>query len=489
VPPITTIKDRLDTRVRRRLELLRGSAERMALTVAVSGGPDSVALACLLAGLREPLNLELVLAHLHHGLRGPEADGDQVFVEALASELNLPLETSAIDLQQLHKAHGGNLQQLARRRRYAFLREVAARHKTPWIATGHNLDDQAETMLLALIRGGGRRGLSGMAFSRPLGEQTLIRPLLDTSREEILQMLHEERLSYRVDSSNQNLKYRRNRLRRKVLPALHKMNPNLDRTLLQTSCILAEEEAFLEQSARQALNQLTQPPASPESTGSTVLWRGSYTALSQIHPAIGRRIARRLLQTHLPSPPQGLATHTQALLEALQSSQPQWDLTLAENLRFSRRYDSVLLFKGTVEVAQEPIALPDEGQKRIPALGGTLQLKRLERPADLHRQWHSEGVLRATTAYLNGDIIQGGLALRPRRPGDRISPFGLKGTKKVKQIMIEAKLSHEQRTQPRLLTCRNEILWIVGGTINNRYRITEKTKCVLKIEFLGDCRE
>ena len=161
-----TIKNRLLGHVHRRLEQFGLDEEGASIVAAVSGGPDSVAMVHLLATLREALGLILFIAHLNHGLRGQEAYADEVFVESLARQLETPFDVERIDLKALQRAEGGNLQALARQYRYRFLQKVARRRNAPWIALGHTLDDQAETILLALVRGAGRRGLSGMAPTR-----------------------------------------------------------------------------------------------------------------------------------------------------------------------------------------------------------------------------------------------------------------------------------------------------------------------------------
>lgn len=191
--------------------------------VAISGGPDSVALAHLARLLPNPI----ILAHLNHQLRGNESDADEAFVRDLAANWNVPCETTRIDVAQ--KARGHNLEQTARDIRYRWLTEIARQHQAGWIATGHTADDQAETVLHHFLRGTGLRGLSGIAEQLPLTtEVTLIRPLLQVRRMDLLTLLGDNSVAYRVDSSNFDPRLTRSRLRHEIIPLLQRdINPAL----------------------------------------------------------------------------------------------------------------------------------------------------------------------------------------------------------------------------------------------------------------------
>jgi len=491
VATTTTIKNRLLGLVRRRLEQFGLPEEGIAIVAAVSGGPDSVAMAHLLVTLRESLGLTLFIAHLNHGLRGEEAYADQVFVESLARQMSVPFDVEAIHLTDLRQSEGGNLQDLARRHRYAFLQKVAQRRRTSWIALGHTLDDQAETILLAMVRGAGRQGLSGMPACRRIGEQTIIRPLIDVERGEIIEFLHSENLSYREDSSNQDLHYRRNRLRHKVLPELRQMNPRLSHTLAKMGRVFEEEELFLDSVARETLRQISESnPKDLELPEREIFWCTSYGNIAELPPALVRRIVRLLLKDFIEKSGVPIARQAEAVLEAIGSLEPQWEISLSTDVSLARRYDSLLLIqqqdtsggRGSRRAA-ETIPLPTEGEIPIPALGGVLIIERLPKPDNWLELLRSEEVSQGQTIYLDAGKIQGGLTLRSRRPGDRLPVLGLGGAKKIKELMIEAKLPLEEREQPRLLACGPDILWLLGGPINDRYRIDDETRDLLKIKF------
>ena len=239
--------------------LARQGLERTTGIVAVSGGPDSVALAHLLLGMLRAGKLErLILAHLNHQLRGEESDADQVFVQSLPNlwqvtdEMRLTCQVKQVNVAGIAQTEHENLESTARRERYRWFTELAHEHRAAWIATGHTADDQAETVLFRLLRGSGVLGLSGMAECRLLDESiVLLRPLLTVRRRDLLNYLSENKIPYRIDSSNRDLRFTRNRLRLELLPLLEReYNP----AMVEVLCRLGDQARELHvDTARQAL--------------------------------------------------------------------------------------------------------------------------------------------------------------------------------------------------------------------------------------------
>ena len=273
--------------------------------VAVSGGPDSVALLRAFAELAPSLGVVLVVLHLNHRLRGADSDKDQNFVAALAEKLSLEAVLGSADVG----ADGGpSLEAAGRRARYAFFLHAAADHRLDCVATGHNRDDQAETVLLRLLRGSGTSGLSGILRSCdlsslaqspvPVGTQTsapprLIRPMLSISRRHIERYLQSLSQPFRLDSSNRDPKFLRNRLRAELLPVLEReYNPQLREALCETAEVAAAENALLEDLVSAALARLPH-------RGEDVSELGMDVRFFQSQPlALQRRILRRLCQPH-----------------------------------------------------------------------------------------------------------------------------------------------------------------------------------------------
>jgi len=233
------------------------------ILVALSGGPDSVALLLVLQELKERLSLGLSAAHVNHQLRGKESEQDEQFVQDLCRQLSIPIEVRRVDTRQAVRESGENLESCARRLRYDFLFEMAQKQGSR-VATGHTLNDQAETFLMKLIRGAGPAGLSGISPLRvnwmgtpgtPLSV-TVVRPLLGTVHQDVLVYLEDQNQTYRVDSSNQDLSLDRNWVRHQLIPLLEeKLNPALLEALQRSTELFGEVEEFLGRQGKEAFNR------------------------------------------------------------------------------------------------------------------------------------------------------------------------------------------------------------------------------------------
>lgn len=284
-------KDKIAETVRRyvlRNELVRPK-ERV--VVGVSGGADSVCLLHVLVGLRESLNITLHVAHLNHLLRGSESEGDARYVSRLAKRLGVPATVESREVSAYQAEHRLSLEDAARQVRYRFFAEVAERVGAARVAVGHTADDQAETILMHLVRGAGPTGLLGM---RPLtlwtspgvAGLTVIRPLLGVSREETRAYCHQHRLVPREDSSNLSLSPFRNRIRQELMPLLQSYNPRIGDALVRTSDTLAMDLSFLEEYVSELW-----PELAAEEDGAIVLDRAY---IASLHPALQRHLLRRV---------------------------------------------------------------------------------------------------------------------------------------------------------------------------------------------------
>ena len=261
------------------------------VVVGVSGGADSVCLLRVLVSLRERLDITVHVAHLNHLLRGAEADGDARYVSRLARKLGVPITIDSQDIRAYRAAHRLSLEDAARQVRYRFFAEVVQRVGAGRVAVGHTADDQAETILMHLVRGAGPTGLLGM---RPLSTWTspgvsgltVIRPLLAVSREETWAYCRQHRLTPREDSTNLSLSPFRNRIRQELMPLLQAYNPRIGEALIRTSDTLAMDLAFLEEYVSELW-----PELAAEEDGAIVLDRASVVSL---HPALQRHLLRRV---------------------------------------------------------------------------------------------------------------------------------------------------------------------------------------------------
>lgn len=290
--------------------------------VAVSGGPDSVCLLDALHQLQDKYALELIVAHINYNLRGRDSQQDEEFVRKLAEKYGL----EAVVLQPEIKTKK-NLENNLRDIRYAFFEKIRCERGYDWIAVGHNLDDQVETFLQRLIRGAGMRGLCAMQFKNG----RIIRPLLGFSRQEILEYLKVRKLKYRVDKTNQENIFLRNRIRHQLIPYLEKnFNPRFKETIFQTALSLAEDYSLI--------NKLTQEGLKNEA----VL---SVKKILQLHPALQKRIILKFFKDALGNCKDITAAHLAEVLKIIKSTKSKSQGIHLEGLKIERKGDKVTIAK------------------------------------------------------------------------------------------------------------------------------------------------
>lgn len=438
------------------------------IIVGVSGGTDSVALLHLLKGWREEMNWSLTAVHVHHGLRGEAADGDQAFVESLCAAWDIPCRVFRYDAAAEAEKRGMGEEETGRLLRYAAFRKTAGEHGR--IAVAHHMNDQAETLLMRLCRGTGLKGLAGM---RPV-RGNICRPLLACTRAEIERYCAAEGLSFREDATNQELKYTRNRLRHRVLPLLEEINPQAAAHIARTAALLAEDEDYLEQQAAVLYTALERPSAGREIS----LER---EGLRRAHPALRRRVLRMALGEFVSAD----ISHVQAAaLEELLEKPSGRSRSLLHGIRAENRYDVLTISQGDAETP-EPFcyALPPEREIRIPETGTVVTVR-------LGNGKNAEICGGGCTVVFDYDkILQrfsctDGLACRTRRAGDFIRLKN--GRKKLKDLFIDEKIPRERRECWPLTAIGDEILWAPGLRVSAGYTADGRTTRWLSIQIRRD---
>ena len=404
-------------------------------TVALSGGADSVALLWVLRHLGPGLGIRLRAAHFHHGLRGEEADRDADFCRDLCAEWGIPFSLGRGDARARAAETGESLEEAARALRYAWLESVAPGP----IATAHNADDNAETILLHLIRGSGPRGLGGI----PPRRGRIVRPLLGCTRAEILDLLDRNGLPHVEDSSNAADDCLRNRLRHRVMPLLLAENPSLAETVGRTAALVRAEDAYLSRLAARAA----------EACRAGEGW--SCAGLVALEPVLRRRVLAALLRDLGPEDP--ALAHVK-LLESLLRAGPSARISLPGGWIARREYD-LLLFVPASEVPERkapepwelPLALP--GVTELPGVLGRI-LCSVTKNSNF-------GQKNLNTYALRCDMITSdGALIRTRRPGDRLTLPG--GTKALKALMIDRKIPAARRDRLPVLIVNGKIAAVFG---------------------------
>jgi len=446
------------------------------LVVAVSGGPDSVALLKVLTFLAAEFELSLVVAHLNHGLRGEEADREEGFVRGLCREMGLACVIGKVDVAAL-KEPGKSLEELCREKRYAFLKQTTAAAGAVKIALGHHLHDQAETVLMHLLRGSGTGGLGGML---PVREGMIIRPLLEVTREDILAYLEEAGLSFMTDSSNAEDCFLRNRIRKHLLPFLKEgYNPQVEANLAHTADILRLEDDYMGKEVESWLKSrgLFLPGAEEQK-----LFLPEFLAL---HEALQRRILKVLLAGMVPPGKAVGYKHVEAAVTLTQGSYGSASVDLP-GVVLRREYEWLLFTRRPVGHAAggeattlnycHPVCIPGRVEVREAAL--TINFLGLDNALPPFDDVPAEEV------YMDYEALRPPLVVRNFIPGDRIQPLGMTGLKKLKSIFSDEKVPRARRGLWPLLADQESIIWIVGMRLSERVKVSAKTRLVLKAEIV-----
>lgn len=468
-----SIKEKVKATIQRYVLISPGDR----VLVAVSGGSDSVALLHMLYDLGEELGLHLEVAHLQHGIRGPEAQEDARFVAELARTLGVPFHLKEANVRQIQSAAGkGNLEALARAERYRFFAEIVKERELHRVATAHTLDDQAETVLMWFLRGSGMKGLGGISPAQSLclaadhSTDTLkvVRPLLEVSKAEILQYLESKKFDYRIDRTNLDTTLLRNWIRLKLMPRLkERMDRNLPVRLAQQAELIRDEEEFLEGLARAELDRIGTPEG---------ISRG---ALLKCNKAVQRRLLRLWIEAargHL----RGLDfQHIEALLDLVTDGPPQGRLSIPGGWELVKEYEKVRLEKRSRRLKQECACYSYDLQVGedlyIDEAGLTIQARKILPPLERLPDNFMEAVF--DIASLAAD-----LTLRNFRYGDRFQPLGMTGHKKVKELFIDKKVPLSVRASLPLLVLGNEVIWIPGYARSEVAKVTPATKAILHLK-------
>ncbi len=385
------------------------------LILAVSGGPDSMAM--LRCYAEDPPGFPLCVAHVHHGLR-PESDGEERMVTEYCRTLGIPCRVLHAKVRD-EMQKGETVESAARRIRYGFFRALAAEMGFTHLATAHTRDDQCETVLLHLLHGAGPKGLCGILPKRKEGDLTVIRPLLQWSKEEVLAYCGAHGVPYAVDASNEDLSYTRNRIRHVLLPEMEKINPNLRQTLCRTASALQKQQEALEQRAKEFLT--AHPHGLPARTLQALPEGEQAEILRSLLSSVGKQLSFEQTEQAL------------ALLKKETGT-----------VEFDRKYrlhlgqDLLTLTEKAeplpkIVITEEKTVLPDG------------RILRLEKRAAQETDRHSLIPARLP------------LTLRPRKEGDTIGTPG--GTKTLKKRMIELKIPQAQRDRLWVLSDGDSLLW------------------------------
>lgn len=447
--------------------------EGEATVVGVSGGADSVALLCVLCELAPQWGLTLTIAHLHHGIRGAEADADAEFVRALAAELRLPHVADRVSVPAIVRAEGGSTEDIARRERYAFLGRAAASAGAAVIALGHTADDNAETVIHRILRGTGIRGLGGIPPTRPLARAShvrVVRPLIETSRREIVTYLESIGRPFRTDSTNLDRAYLRNRIRLDLLPLLERdYAPDARDSLNRLAAAARNHYNVVEELARDLAARAVR------TDGGVAI---DCTVLRAANPELQVEAVRLALEDAGVSE-LSYEQSRELLTVIVADTGREMSLPGGYLLRAEYGLLRVVSPRSAIREAPGEVELPVPGQAEF--MGRTFSASIVDiRPGVL-----ADFLARKTVCQemVDLDTLSLPLTIRTRRPGDRFHPLGSPGSCKLQDFFVDAKVPAWRRDRVPIVCDRAGIVWIAGHRIDHRVRMTDGTRAAVLLEM------
>ncbi|MGF1505341.1 MAG: tRNA lysidine(34) synthetase TilS [Anaerolineae bacterium] len=462
------------------------------VVLGVSGGPDSLALLHMLAN--DPQAPTPFVVHVNHGLRGAAAIADAAFVAATCAQWDIRYHVESADVPGLVEQYGYTVEEAARRARYSVMGRVATRIKTRWVCVAHTADDQAETVLMRVIRGTGLQGLRGMRHTAPLsdrhtlpgvdpGELLIWRPLLDTWREAVEAYCAEHDLSPRFDQSNTDPTYTRNRIRHVVLPLLRTINPRVSHSLARLAAAAADDWEVLTAEVETALQQTVTQAGETRVIAKTV-WA--------IYPAAVQRgvLLRASTQSQKSQREVGYDHLEEARIFAL-TGETGSQIDLPGSVTLHLDYDRIVLaageevdtiLQGAWLKAGEELGLSIPGEVVLPGSEWRL-ITRVYTGTRSGAPWEAL-LAERWTAALNGTVLGEALMVRTRRRGERFQPQGLDGTQKLSTFMSNARIPQRFRDRIPLLVSKDEVVWVCGYRIDERYTIKPDTARIVLVRLL-----
>ncbi|MDX8345976.1 tRNA lysidine(34) synthetase TilS [Rossellomorea sp. YZS02] len=440
------------------------------IVVAVSGGPDSLALLHFLDENKVELGVDVEAAHLDHMFRGEESFQELLFVREFCNRRHIPFHGERVDVSTEIERTNGSLQDKARQIRYGFLKEVMEEVSATKLALGHHGDDQVETILMKLTRGASGAGRAGIPVKRPFAGGEIIRPLLSVTKEEIERYCETHGLIPRRDPSNEKEDYTRNRFRKRILPFLKQENPHVHLQFQRFSEELTEDEAYLEELTREKLNKVW------NNTGDySTLHIDGFLAMAQ---PLQRRGINLILNYLYKLRPSSLSSiHIYDVLGILKGKTPNASLDLPKGLKVTRAYHTCYFHFGDLALTEVPYCYELQVNNRLDIQGG-YQFLLYSSPPVLDRA--------GDVIYLDPSTVSLPLYVRTRRSKDRMKVKGMEGSKKLKALFIDQKIpAHLRDEWPIVVDAENHILW-VPGMKKSIYDLGEEQENSLVLQFTSN---
>ncbi|AND86172.1 tRNA lysidine(34) synthetase TilS [Clostridium tyrobutyricum] len=438
------------------------------VVVAVSGGPDSLCLLHILYKLKEELDINLYVAHLNHCLRGKESDEDEKFVKNFCQSLDIEFRSKRVDINKISQQRNMSCETAGRKVRYEFFNEVKKEVGAQKVAIAHNANDQAETVLMRIMRGTGLEGLTGIKAVR---DHEFIRPLINTTRCEIENYCKEENLNPQIDKTNLETIYSRNKIRLELIPYIEKnFNKDIINTINRLSDTIKVDNNYLDSIAKEKFKKYCD--TCPEKV---IISKEAFLE----DEAIVSRILRLSLRDVCGNLYDFEKIHIYDIMR-IQKHSTGKQIMLPNRIIVSNDYGDMIISKNIKKAKMSnDIYVLHEGINNIS-----------NNCAVYIESYCNEGIKNISKnkfiQYFDYDKIKGNIILRNRKEGDKFIPIGMKGSKKLKNMFIDLKISKERRNDIPLICFGKSIAWVVGYRMGELFKIDKHTKKILAIEFEGE---
>lgn len=449
------------------------------VVAAVSGGADSIAMLYILHEISLQRKFKITVAHLHHGIRGVQADNDLVYVKSIASKLGLAFVSRRVNVPAIARKNKKSIEMAGRDVRYRFLLEIAQRVSANVIATAHTLNDQSETVILKLVRGAGRTGLSGILRSTEYNGIRIIRPMLDITRKEIENFLQARKILYHQDISNKNTEILRNCVRHEILPLLRKkLNPQIDRVLARTAEIFREEDDYLDAITRKYLARAIN--MDDHDCGYAKI---EVKCLKRLPLAIQRRVLTQWLGMCGYPVEQIKFSAIDHITHIIESTSKPAEVQLTGRLSVMFRYGNleIVQINTSLQPLKRAVVVKIPGETVIHKLGIRVITSFKKK---CYRHGKTIGNELSSSVLLNASKLKHNrrLYVRSWKHGDRIRPVRMDGTRKLQDIFVDMKIPRERRHLLPIFLCNKEIVWFPGYRMAEGWQVKTSSKKSILLE-------
>lgn len=431
------------------------------ILVALSGGPDSVFLLHFLKKYQKKFKVELGAFHLNHSLRN-SADKEQKFCDELCEKLSIPFYTEKLDVKSYAKKNKISVEEAGRNLRYKYLKELAKKNKFNLIATAHNADDNAETVLLNLVKGTGIKGIAGI----PVKRENIIRPVLCLRKKEIVNFLKESKIKFVIDESNQSEKFERNFLRLKVIPIIeNRLNPQFVNSVLASSLNLQDFNKYLEKIIAKLERKYI------EEKNNEIRIKNHLFEKEEV--LIQSEIIRKVLSDKFNFSAEQKDVEK---IFSLKNKQVGKSELFSNKIKAIKERDSVLVFFER-NLSEKSVQIKVGEAKKINS--NKIIISKV-----------NYGDVKLTSdksiEYVDGDLTGNSFIIRKWKDGDRFNPIGMQGTKKVSDYLNDIKVEAKEKRNQYVLLSKNKIVWILGKRLDERFKLKPQTKTIYKLELINE---